>query len=246
VGREHDCLSPRGDGPHRRPEVSAAFDVERGGRLVEHEQVGIGDQGDREADALALTAGEFRGPAFAERRRPGEAKHLVHLERMRVERGDHSDELADAQELDQRTGLEHGADEAGLHRLGRRFPEDGHAARVGSRQAEHHVDRRRLAGAVRPENGHGLTRVDGDIHAAHRPDIPVGLCQTGEMYSSAVRLGDNHVGDLGMPAALREMNRLRFTRDSGQRWFGKPILPASSRPRGSRRFSQRRRRVCGG
>ena len=54
-----DGLAARGERAHRRPEVVAALDVHRDGRLVEHEQLRVGDERDREAHALGLAAGEL-------------------------------------------------------------------------------------------------------------------------------------------------------------------------------------------
>ena len=43
-------------------------------------------------------------------------------------------------------------------------------AGVGHGKAEQHVDRCRLAGAVRAQQGDGLARGDVDVDAAHGPD----------------------------------------------------------------------------
>ena len=59
VGGEQDRLAARGELAHRRPERAAALDVHRHRRLVEHEQLGVADQREREAHALGLAAGEL-------------------------------------------------------------------------------------------------------------------------------------------------------------------------------------------
>ena len=52
--------------------------------------------------------------------------------------------------------------------------EEVDASGVGRQQAEHHVDRRGLPGAVRPEQGHGLAGGDRDVHPTDRVDRPLG------------------------------------------------------------------------
>ncbi len=56
VSREHDRLSARGKRPHRPPECLACLHVERDGGLIEHEQLRVADERDREPHALSLSA----------------------------------------------------------------------------------------------------------------------------------------------------------------------------------------------
>ena len=55
------------------------------------------------------------------------------------------------------------------------WPSSIDAARVGRRQADGHVERRRLAGAVRAEQADDLARRDVEVDAAHDRAAAVGL-----------------------------------------------------------------------
>ena len=137
------------------PEVAPRFDVERRRRLVEQQQVRVGDERNREPHALGLAPGQLRGPAAGEASSPVERERVVDLERARVQRRDHRHEFADAQVVDQRPRLEHPADDAGGDRLGRRHPEQRHASRSrgGSARASCRSSsscRRRSGRAARP------------------------------------------------------------------------------------------------
>ena len=75
VGGEQDGAALLGLLPHRGPERAPGLDVQAGGGLVEHDQVGVGDQRHGEPDPLLLAAGEAADPPLGElgRRRPGRA-----------------------------------------------------------------------------------------------------------------------------------------------------------------------------
>jgi hypothetical protein len=176
----------------RGPELASALDVYGRGGLVEHQQVRVGHQRDREADPLDLAAGELVGPSSGELRHPGQPHRLLHREGPGVDRGDHGDELAHAQVLDQRPGLQHPADGAGRDRLGRRHPEQRHRAGVRPGQAEHDLDRGGLAGAVRAEQGDRLTGGDGQVDRTDRPHAAVGFGQPGQHDARARSKSSSH------------------------------------------------------
>ncbi len=81
VRGEHDRLAARGEGAHRRPERVAPLDVERDGRLVEHEQLRVADERDGEAHALGLAAGELLGALIGDLADAGELERLLDVER---------------------------------------------------------------------------------------------------------------------------------------------------------------------
>jgi hypothetical protein len=180
------------DGPDRGPELAPALDVDGRGGLVEHEQVGVGHQGDREADPLGLAAGELVGASFGELGHSGQLHRVLDRERPGVDRGDHRDQLAHAQVLDQCPGLQHAADGAGRDRLGGRLPEQRHRAGIRPGQAEHHLDRGGLAGAVRAEDGDGLTGGDGQVDRTDGVDVAVRLGQAREHDPRAGSVGSSH------------------------------------------------------
>ena len=51
-----------GEAVEELPQVAAQYGVEADGRLVEHEEFGLAEQGDGQRDAAALAAGEVRRP----------------------------------------------------------------------------------------------------------------------------------------------------------------------------------------
>ena len=219
-------VRPRdGELAHRRPEGVAALDVHRRGRLVEHEQRRVADEREREADALRLAAGELLRAPAGDRLDPDQREHLVDVERRRVQRRDHRDQLARGQVLDQHAGLEHRADQCRRSdRVGRRAAEHGHAARVGLGEPEQHVDRRRLAGAVRAEQRDDLAGADRDVDAAHGLDRAVrrleGLLEAPELDSGrSVRFAScpHHVHERREPveAAVTDFG-MTFVPDAGR------------------------------
>ena len=157
----------------------------RGG-LVENDQIGLLQQAADDLDALAFTHREI-------------AHHGVRIERQAVIDGELAGGLGDLrdrglflqherdvfgrrQRLEQRKMLENHADAetAGLaraadaHRL--TLPQD--LALGGIEHAEHHLDERRLAGAVLPEKCVNLARRDRQIDAVTSLDLPEDLGQT--------------------------------------------------------------------
>jgi hypothetical protein len=54
---------------------------------------------------------------------------------------------------------------------------DAHAAAVGVQQSAQQADRRRLAGAVGPNQPEHLPRLDVERHAVNRGDRAVALCR---------------------------------------------------------------------
>ena len=63
VGGEHDGRRPVGELAQAGDQLGAGDGVEAGGRLVEEEDVGIGEQLDGDAGALALTTAQRTRPA---------------------------------------------------------------------------------------------------------------------------------------------------------------------------------------
>jgi len=68
-------------GESQRVRFAPALDVHRHGRLVEDEQPRVGDEREREADALALAAGELLGPAAGD---VGDADQVEQIGRAHV------------------------------------------------------------------------------------------------------------------------------------------------------------------
>jgi hypothetical protein len=168
-GEEHR-LPARCELAHRDPERAASLDVHRDGGLVEDEQVGIRDERDREAGPLRLASRELLCSAVGDLLDAGEPDGLLHGEGRRIERRHHLEQLAHREVAEERAGLEHRARSPGRDRVARRLAEEHRPTIVGLEQAEQHVDRRRLARAVRPEERDGLARLDREVDLANRAD----------------------------------------------------------------------------
>ena len=170
---------------HRRPEGVPALDVHPDGRLVEHEQLGVADQRDGESEPLGLAAAEALRAAVGDRLDLRERERFVNVERLGEERCDHRHELARGQLAQDAARLEHDPDPALLNRLFGRRSEDRNRSGVGRLEAEQHVDRRRLAGPVGPEQRDGLAGVHGDVDASNRVNRasrrPVGLLEATQL-----------------------------------------------------------------
>ncbi|HEY8858910.1 MAG TPA: hypothetical protein VIM27_05610, partial [Gaiellales bacterium] len=151
----------------RSPTIAPALDVHGHRWLVQHQQVGVADERDGEARTLGLAAGELLRPALGDRLDSDQLEHLLDRQGVGVQAGHHREQLAHGEIAYELPGLEHRADRAVHDRLGGRPAEERDRAAVRSRQAEQHVDRRRLAGAVRAEQRDRLARCHRDVDAAH-------------------------------------------------------------------------------
>ena len=104
---------------------------------------------------------------------------------------------------DHRAGLQHGPDPAAADGVDRWQSEDGDRAAVGTAEAEDEVEGRGLAGAVGPEQGDGLTRLDDEVDAAHGGYGPVGPSDAAQLDAGiVVRRGEvvaAHTGSVRSP-----------------------------------------------
>ena len=79
-----------------------------------------------------------------------------------------------------------------VDRLAWAHPEDARIAAGGAAEPQDHVDRRRLARAVRAQEGDDLSGADGQVGAVNGGDVTEGLVQIGQADGvDAIRLG-NH------------------------------------------------------
>ena len=200
--REENGLAPVGEPANGRPERMSRLDVHADRGLVEHQQVGVADQRDREPHALGLPTAQPVGSALRQVGNLRDLECLVDRQRRRVERGHHRDELSHREVLQQPTGLQHRADPAVLDGFGRRLAEDRDGPAVGFLQAQQHVDGRRLAGTVRAEQRDRLPGGYLDIDAADGANRParrvVRLLQPEQLDSVDVR----HAHEVYLPGRL--------------------------------------------
>ncbi len=171
VGGGHENRGPgRGRPGDEPPQVGAAHGVDAGRRLVEHEQVGLVEHGEREGELLAHAAGEPPGEAGARAGEPdaGEQVRRALLAIARAETvgvGDEGDVLVDAEVAVDAGGAGDVADPAAVR--------PAHAAGRGTRHTGERAQQRRLAGAVAADHGgHGASR-HLERHAVERRARPV-------------------------------------------------------------------------
>jgi LuxR family transcriptional regulator, maltose regulon positive regulatory protein len=167
-------------GVHVRPERLPGFHVHRGGRLVQHDQVGLAHDGQGEPDALGLAAGQLVHPAAGQVGDARPPQGLAHRQRPGMEPGHQRHQLPHGHLGHQPAGLEHRADPPGLDRVVRVGTEHADPAAGRSAQREQHVQRRRLARPVGPEQGHGLPGPELQRQPVNRPDLAVHLANVFE------------------------------------------------------------------
>ena len=168
--------------------LARAERIEARGRLVEDEELGVVHERLREAETPRHALRELsRRPV----RHALEADHLEQLRRAAVARA-----AVEAEELAvvvERLGRVEEAIEVGLlgqvadlaldGDIARIAPEDDEPAARLVQEAEDHLDRRRLAGTVRPEEAEDLMAIDVEIDAIHglrggaEPEVGEGLRQ---------------------------------------------------------------------
>jgi hypothetical protein len=107
---EQDGTTGRRQLPHRAPERVPGLDVHRDRRFVEDENVRVGNERHREAHPLRLAPRQLLRPAVRDVVDARPLEDIVHRHGFRVERCEHLDQLAHGEPLDQRSGLQHGAD----------------------------------------------------------------------------------------------------------------------------------------
>ena len=157
--------------PDGAPELAPALDVHAGGRLVQDQQVGVGQQRHRESQPLLLAARALADQPVRDRGDPGPAQDLAAGRcALGEQAGGVPGGLGHGEVLEQPAGLHDRRDQAALDRLPRVMPVP-RPGRRRLRQAEDHVDRGGLARAVRPEQRHDLARRDGQVNVTHGLDM---------------------------------------------------------------------------
>src|SRR5581483_725325 len=157
--------------------------VEARRRLVEEHEVGVADERDAEVEAPLLTARERLDPRVALLVEADERDHLVDVPGLGVVAGEHRVRLVDREARPQLRVLQHDADPLAELRAGplRVVPQHAHVAGVPVAVALEDLDRRRLPGAVRPEQAEHLALVDLEVDAAYRLVLAVRLPQAADL-----------------------------------------------------------------
>lgn len=162
VGGHDHCGAALADGAHHVPHGQARLGVERGGELVEEDQFGLAQQGERDEDPLALSSGElvhvgapFGGYAELVEQRGGVGGVGVHGR-------EEGQRLVDCDLGRQGGGLQLDADALAppLGRVGRVLAEHVDIAAVGQAQALKAFHEGRLARAVGADDPEDLALGD--------------------------------------------------------------------------------------
>ena len=170
--------------PDQLADLAAAHRVEGRGRLVEQDQVGPGEQGQGEAEALGHALGVAADPLAAP---PGQADPLQQLgdapgQLGAAEAGQAAvevEQLGAGRPLLEAEVLGQVADPAAGGRLGRRPAEDQRLPAGGPDQAEQDLHGGGLAGPVGPEEAEHLPGLDGQGQVVEGDPGPEGLAQAG-------------------------------------------------------------------
>ena len=161
----------------------AGLRVHTGAGLVEERDLGSADDGRGERETLALTAGQASHGGARERAEPEPLGELVQRARVGVHARDVLQHLRGGHAGRQTAVLEHHADPgAQLARVVDGVePEHAHGARVGPAQALAALDRRRLAGTVRPQDGGDGAGPCDEVEAVDDGAVAVALDETGDL-----------------------------------------------------------------
>ena len=173
VRGEQDASSFRDKAADVFPERAARLGVEADGRLIEEQNVGVTADGEREQDALLLASGEFtEGPVFKPRQ-AGCRDDFLHRQRRWIVTRKKIDVLADAQRVGHLRDLKHCAGTLAGGDIVRIAAEQLNRAAGWPGQGEHQPDGRRLARAVRTEDGEQFTGPDFKIEVTQGEHVAV-------------------------------------------------------------------------
>lgn len=173
VGGEDDGPAAFGLGAHDVPELAPGGGVHARGGLVEDQQVGIGQEGQCEAHALLLAAGELADDPSAHVGQQGllEDGPIIHVG---VVGGAEQVECLGHGVVDgQGARLEDDADQGTPYRVARHQAEHAGGARGRDLQAEDDVDQGGFPGAVLAEQSHDLAPGDVQVESVEGADLPV-------------------------------------------------------------------------
>ena len=195
AGEEDGLAAVDGEAPDEGAHLLDTGRVEAVHRLVEDDEVGIAEQGRGDSEALPH-AGRIAFDLAL--RIPGQPDLIEQpvdpLCALALGLRQHLEIAAAGEEGIEVAAVDQRADPAKDRGIGAQvLAEQPRLARGRSDQADQHPDRRRLAGAVGPEEAVDLSRTDREGDVAHRPHSaapsPVGLAEAGELEDGFVGHG---------------------------------------------------------
>ena len=200
VRRQEDRAAERPQVAEERAHGGLRGGIHAGCRLVQDQELGTSDQGERQRQPLLLTPREELVAPVCRVAEPQQVQQLVGIGGIGVEAGVEPDQLARPALRGDPAVLEHQADprvERGPV-PGRVHPQDAHVAGVPAPIALQDLHRGGLAGAVRSQQGHELAAGDREVEVIEHLQRPVALAKAANVD------GERHV-----PAGARGPARLR-------------------------------------
>ena len=179
VGGEDDRLAEIAEAGDRIPGLAPRRGVEPGRRLVEEEQLGVADERHPDVEPPLLAAGQPAGAYLGLLLEADERDHIRHRPRGGVVAAEEVEALAHGQVGIEAAALEDDPDPLAPGAAGPRrvVAEDRDLAGVAAAVALEDLDRRRLPGAVRPEDREHLAGEHLEVDAAQRLEGAVALAQ---------------------------------------------------------------------
>ena len=185
MGGQQDRHAARAQLAHELPGVPAGGRIEPGRRLVQVEQRRIADQAEGKVQAALLPAGQRPDLAALQAGQAHQPDDLGHAARRPVVAGRACDRLADGQVRLDRDVLQDQAGPltqlAGAGPLAGVVAEDLGCPAVAGAEALQDLQRRGLAGPVRPEQRDDLAVADGEADVSHGVHPAVALAQAGDL-----------------------------------------------------------------
>ena len=168
VGGEQHAAAARHESANVFPHAAPRFHIQPHGGLVQEQQVGIAADGQREQQALFLSAGEFAEEALLHAAQSGGRDGLLELQRLGVIAGEQFDVLAHANRLRHARHLQHRAAAQFGRMAGRGVAEDGRPARCLRRESQQDAHRGGLARAIGTQHRQQFAALDGEIDSVQR------------------------------------------------------------------------------
>src|SRR5689334_21645719 len=179
VGREQDRAARGLELLDEVPDLAARLWIEPRRRLVEEEQIRVADDRAGDGQSLLLPAGQLTNPAVTLLVELDESNDVVDRSARRIEAAKQSHRFGDRQLLRELRFLQLDAEAlAKLAVVARPAPaEHDDITLVGGVEALADLDRRRLAGAVRPEQAETFAGRDLEVQSIDGDDVRVALAE---------------------------------------------------------------------
>lgn len=181
MGGEHHGAARIGQRAHDPPEAAARIHIQPDGGLIEHDELRVRQDRQREPHPLRLPAGELRRARLQDLADVGHLDHLRQRQRVQVQAVHHPQQPPDGGVGQQRPVLQHRPRPPGAH--GRHRVEAEHPSAPGIRGGEpdDHLGGGGLACPVGAQQREDLAGGHVEVEAIDRGEGAVGLGEAGEL-----------------------------------------------------------------